>query len=627
MKATMNIKTRSTRHASLVALATVATLQAAAANAAPKAGTPLFSQQAAQTLAGLPAAAKAQSARFGTLNEAVLTAPSIEVTLADGSKSTARMQRVARDDAKGVQSWIGTFDDSPGSLLVVTKARGVVSGHGTYKDQTFELQPAKDGKHALFAIDLARLPQRDGVVVSSTGGGDALTTASDYGTGGTTLATGTAVVHDVLVYYTPATAGALGTALDSNIQAAVQAANQAYLNSNVNLTLNVVGLRQSPVGESGSGMANTLNNFKQNSTVRTTRDQLAADMVLLVSQDSDWCGYANLTITSINGVTNTDAYGVVYSACLSNQTLAHEVGHLQGLDHNRENTTGTREYPYSYGYRRCVTGGFLDIMSYACPSISVPRISNFSNPSVFYNGFATGVSYEASPTTAAESARSLNANATKVAAYRVGSSSTVAPSVPSAPSGLAARSVAWNQVVVGWTDTSSNETGFKVERSLDGVTFTEVATLGAGAVSYSDVAVTATSNYYYRVRAYNSIGGSSFTNTLGVTTPALPPAPPVAPASVAAANNADGSALVRWTDASTNESSFEVRRETWNSRKLLWGSPTTIGTIPANMTSMVDLTGNGTYRYSVRAVNAGGASGLAGPAQVTVSGGTGRKVR
>ena len=37
---------------------------------------------------------------------------------------------------------------------------------------------------------------------------------------------------------------------------------------------------------------------------------------------------------------------------------------------------------------------------------------------------------------------------------------------------------------------------------------------------------------------------------------------------------------------------------------------------------MIDMTGNGTYRYTVRALNTGGGSGYVGPAQVTVSGGT-----
>ena len=63
----------------------------------------------------------------------------------------------------------------------------------------------------------------------------------------------------------------------------------------------------------------TLTAFKQNSTVRSQRDKLAADMVVLVSEDTSACGQASLQITSttINGVTtsNTDAYAVVRSKC------------------------------------------------------------------------------------------------------------------------------------------------------------------------------------------------------------------------------------------------------------------------------------------------------------------------
>ena len=37
---------------------------------------------------------------------------------------------------------------------------------------------------------------------------------------------------------------------------------------------------------------------------------------------------------------------------------------------------------------------------------------------------------------------------------------------------------------------------------------------------------------------------------------------------------------------------------------------------------MVDQSGSGTFRYSVRALNNGGASGYAGPAQTDVTGGS-----
>jgi peptidyl-Asp metalloendopeptidase len=620
MSVTMN--NLSNRLLSLAAVTTVAVLHSAGAVAAPKAGVPVFKDRAAANVAQLPAQAKAQTGVVGTLNAAAINAAAIDLTLADGQVVTARLQRVVRDDNKRVQSWIGTFDDAPGSSLVLTKAKGVVTGFANYKDQTLEILPAAAGKHVQYAVDSRRLPKTDdGMQKSVSGGGAELTTSTTYGLGETTLATGTAVVQDLLVVYTAASAAAYSQAtLESMIRSAVQSANQAYQNSGVSITLNMVGLQQVAMSESGSGMQATLSSLKQNAEVRSLRDKLTADMVMLVSQDSDWCGYANLQIMSSSGGTTSDAYAVTYSKCLSNQTLAHEVGHLQQLDHNRENSTGTSAaFPYSYGYRKCVTGGFRDIMSYPCSGAT--QLLQFSTPKLSYNGVATGIAYETDPTRAADAARSLNDTATKVAAYKVSATTTATATTPAAPSSLATRSLAYNSVALGWSDNSSNESGFKVQRSADGVNFTEIASLGAGAVSFSDATVSARTAYYYRVRAFNSIGGSGYSNTLAVTTPDVPPAAPVAPTSVAATNKADGSALVTWADASSNETSFEIRRETWNTKRSTWTNLTVAGTVPSNIRSLVDVTGNGTYRYSVRALNAGGSSGLAGPAPVTVSGG------
>jgi hypothetical protein len=43
--------------------------------------------------------------------------------------------------------------------------------------------------------------------------------------------------------------------------------------------------------------------------------------------------------------------------------------------------------------------------------------------------------------------------------------------------------------------------------------------------------------------------------------------------------------------------------------------------VSANVTRIIDNSGQGTFRYSVRAVNASGKSAFAGPQQVTVTGG------
>ncbi len=610
-----------------LAIVAISSTAGTIASAAPPQHSALLRAERRAAAAELPAHARANSGTRGVVDAAALDRTTLSLALPDGRTITAERQRSTRDDRRGVRTWLGRFTDETGGSLVVTQARGVITGYANHGGVTLELLPASSGRHVLFAVDPARVPSLD-LVDQSFSGGD-LATGVEGASAEPLAVTGTAVVHDLLVLYTAASANAYGQAgLAGMIESAVQSANQAYINSQVGVDLNIVGVQASPVSESGSGMSSTLNSLKNNSTVRGLRDSLAADMVMLISQETDWCGYANLTMTSttINGVTtsNTDAYAITAARCLSNNTLAHEIGHLQGLDHDRANSTGSGFYAYSYGYRRCVDGGFTDIMSYPC-SVSVPRILNFSNPAISYNGYPTGVSYESSPTQAAEAARSLVRSATQVANYRVAGGSSATQ--PTAPSGLRTTSVGSSSVGIAWTDNAGNESGFKLERSLDGVVWQEIASLGSNAVSFTDNAVSAATNYYYRVRAFNSSGYSAYAAPISVRTSDPPPAVPVAPITVAAQNRADGTALVSWTVGTTTATSYDVRRETWNSRKGTWGSSTIIASVPAGTLSLVNSSGAGTFRYFVRATNSGGSSLYTGPATVTVTGGTSSKGR
>jgi hypothetical protein len=89
-------------------------------------------------------------------------------------------------------------------------------------------------------------------------------------------------------------------------------------------------------------------------------------------------------------------------------------------------------------------------------------------------------------------------------------------SPPAAPSSLNATSTRAGEVTVTWRDNSSNEQNFQVERwSSSSNAYVRIATVGANVTSYRDTGRTSGRTYYYRVRATNAYGNSSYSNTDG----------------------------------------------------------------------------------------------------------------
>ena len=90
--------------------------------------------------------------------------------------------------------------------------------------------------------------------------------------------------------------------------------------------------------------------------------------------------------------------------------------------------------------------------------------------------------------------------------------------IPAAPTALSATTASDTQIDLAWTDNSADETSFKVERSLDGVSFSQVASLPANTVAYSDMGLDPGTQYFYRVRASNANGNSPYSNIDNDTT-------------------------------------------------------------------------------------------------------------
>jgi hypothetical protein len=95
---------------------------------------------------------------------------------------------------------------------------------------------------------------------------------------------------------------------------------------------------------------------------------------------------------------------------------------------------------------------------------------------------------------------------------------TPQPTVPMAPSSLAAQATSTSAVHLTWTDNSSDETGFKIYSSRDGSNWTLLGTVGANVTGVDNTGLRKNQTYYYKVLAYNAVGDSSESNVASAKT-------------------------------------------------------------------------------------------------------------
>jgi len=138
--------------------------------------------------------------------------------------------------------------------------------------------------------------------------------------------------------------------------------------------------------------------------------------------------------------------------------------------------------------------------------------STSANPSHVYN--AAG-DYTVSLTVSNSQGSDV---ATKVAYIHV---TTPAPP-PADPTNLVATAVSGSQIDLAWDDNATDETGYRVERSPNGSTnWSQIATLGVDANSYSNTGLSDGTTYYYRTYAFHATGQSGYSNVADATTSIL----------------------------------------------------------------------------------------------------------
>ena len=99
---------------------------------------------------------------------------------------------------------------------------------------------------------------------------------------------------------------------------------------------------------------------------------------------------------------------------------------------------------------------------------------------------------------------------------------TTAVALPAAPTSLNGTVVSSSRIDLSWTDNASNETSFYIDRATNS-SFTQnlvTNSVGSNVTSYQDTGLSASTTYYYRVRASNIDGYSGYTNVVNYTTSA-----------------------------------------------------------------------------------------------------------
>ncbi len=189
---------------------------------------------------------------------------------------------------------------------------------------------------------------------------------------------------------------------------------------------------------------------------------------------------------------------------------------------------------------------------------------------------------------------------------------------PAAVTGLAVSTVpaiTARTLTLTWTDNASNEAGFAVEFSTDGVTWlpqgTAPASVAGGLVTYAVTGLTPATQYQFRVSATKANFNTQFTAAVSALTPAELLAPTLA-APISSVVNGVTQALLTWADTSTGETAYRVERCAGTSAQCLlatanWVSLST--TLPAGTLTYTDstLVTGVNYVYRVRALATTGA--------------------
>jgi hypothetical protein len=218
------------------------------------------------------------------------------------------------------------------------------------------------------------------------------------------------ITIDVMLLYTPNVAYAYTRDAEDLLALAIDETNTTFRNSGLgNITLRLVYSQavnyDTTSDDQFTHLYTMVDGLGPFADVKRLRNEKRADIVGLIIDNPKGCGLSTRV-----GPDSDEAFFVVHHACATiTLSIAHEIGHILGVRHDRFMDQASKPFVYGHGY---VNGRkWRDIMSYNEGCGGCPRIPYWSNPRISFNGEPTG-------TPASDSARVILELAERVSKFR-----------------------------------------------------------------------------------------------------------------------------------------------------------------------------------------------------------------